>query len=534
MITKIKASNYRIFRDLEFFAQPDINILVGNNEAGKSTVLEIIELTISGRVRGRWAADDLSPYWFNHKTVEVFFNTINANSELDSLPTIELEVFFCPESKEWGRFQGLHNSLHEDCPGFRMRVLPDPNREDELKEYLAQEEIPRLIPTDLYYIDWRDFAGNTVSRQAPGLGVVSLNSDTIHASRGIDYKLRQLIRDFVTPQESVDIALNHRKSKASVSKDVLSKVNERIIKDGTSFGVTLQMDQSANSNWDVSVVPHLGKTPFQLLGKGRQVITKMALAMNQRVKNTKFVLVEEPENHLSYNEMHKTIDGLRELSNGRQMFVSTHSSFVLNRLGFRNLYLMHNARIATFDSDNITDETVRYFQKISGYDTLRLVIANKVVMVEGPSDEMIFDLAYRQIAGKPPQANGIDVLTLGTSGRRALEIANALDKTIAVIRDNDNKDPGHWEAKVSDLLKKGKREMFIGERRLGRSLEDQMISANTKLGTLRAALGITEDEDLFTYMTGNKTEWAWKLLSSNADVEFPEYIVNAIKFINAS
>lgn len=42
--------------------------------------------------------------------------------------------------------------------------------------------------------------------------------------------------------------------------------------------------------------------------------------------------------------------------------------------------------------------TVSYFQRLPGYDTLRLVLAKKVVLVEGPSDEIIFDASIRIVS----------------------------------------------------------------------------------------------------------------------------------------
>ena len=38
---------------------------------------------------------------------------------------------------------------------------------------------------------------------------------------------------------------------------------------------------------------------------------------------------------------------------------------------------------------------MNYFKKLPGYDTLRLVLAKRVILVEGPSDELVVQRAYR-------------------------------------------------------------------------------------------------------------------------------------------
>lgn len=532
MITRIKATNYRCFRSLDFEPNPSLNIVVGDNEAGKSTLLEVISLLISGRVHGRWASDDLNPYWFNREVVRAYFDGLRSG-DAPSLPEIDLEIYFGEDAPGTSRLLGIHNSRGEDCPGLRMHVRPDPEHADELTAYLSGSNLPQLVPTDLFIVDWRDFSGEPVSRQPRGLGVALVNSSTATAYSGIDYKLRQLIRDFVSPQESAKIALEHRKAKAAITAGTLQAVNQRIEDEGNSFGVSLQMDQSAAANWDAVVAPHIEDTPFSMLGQGRQVATKIALAMSRSFDNSQFVLVEEPENHLSHTQMQRVIEQINVLAGGRQSFITTHSSFVLNRLGLDSIHLMHKAELIPLNTSVVSEDTIAYFQKQSGYDTLRLAIASKVVVVEGPSDEMIFNLAYKKIRGVEPRANGIDVIALGTRGKRALELGKALDRKMAVLRDNDAKAPAHWEAQAAEFLKSGKRQLFIGDLELGNTLEPQIVRAGNE-AALRALLNLDAAEVLVDYMIANKTDWAWSVAKTEPDLTWPKYMRDAIEFIDGN
>ncbi len=224
---------------------------------------------------------------------------------------------------------------------------------------------------------------------------------------------------------------------------------------------------------------------------------------------------------------------ISDLADGRQLFITTHSSYVLNRLGFNALHLMHQARIVPMTESIITKDTIDYFKKQSGFDTLRLAIANKAVVVEGPSDEMIFNLTFERITGKSPRNAGIDVVVLGTRGKRALELAKALGKKIAVLRDNDGEDPNHWINQAGDLVKPGEREMFVGAASGGKTLEPQLISANSE-ELLQKALGLGAAADVGEFMTTNKTESAWRLVQSGQTLQWPSYITEAIDFIYAN
>ena len=41
-ISKIRVQNYKLLRDVCFEINPDMNVFVGENDAGKSTLLEVV------------------------------------------------------------------------------------------------------------------------------------------------------------------------------------------------------------------------------------------------------------------------------------------------------------------------------------------------------------------------------------------------------------------------------------------------------------------------------------------------------------
>ena len=205
------------------------------------------------------------------------------------------------------------------------------------------------------------------------------------------------------------------------------------------------------------------------------------------------------------------------------------------RFGNINLRLHHQGTVTSFESspkgthEGLSKDTRHYFELQPGFDTLRVVLAKHLVIVEGPSDELIFIKAYEDVTGRAPCQDGIDIVTMGTRNRRPLELCKLLDRSVAVLRDADDQNPEHWRDKAKDYLEKGKRQMFVGDHDDGRTLEPQMINANkSNLNELAEVIGIDEQEPLLTYMTDNKTEWAWKVAKSDKKLNYPQYIQDAI------
>jgi len=64
-LTRVVAKNFKVLRDVNLELNPGITILVGDNETGKSTLLEAIHLVLTGLLYGRLIGNELAPHLFN-------------------------------------------------------------------------------------------------------------------------------------------------------------------------------------------------------------------------------------------------------------------------------------------------------------------------------------------------------------------------------------------------------------------------------------------------------------------------------------
>ena len=71
-IERVIVRNYRTLHNADLPLGADTNIIVGDNESGKSTLLEAINLALKCQLSRRPAVYELHPFLFNSKTVADF------------------------------------------------------------------------------------------------------------------------------------------------------------------------------------------------------------------------------------------------------------------------------------------------------------------------------------------------------------------------------------------------------------------------------------------------------------------------------
>ena len=259
---------------------------------------------------------------------------------------------------------------------------------------------------------------------------------------------------------------------------------------------------------------------------------KVLLALTRTVEGAHVILIEEPENHLSFPRLNHLVEKIGDLCAARQLLITTHSSFVLNKLGLKKLLFLKN-HAATRVGD-LPDDTQLYFKKLSGYDTLRMVLADRVILVEGPSDDLVVQRAYLDIHGRLPVADGVDVIAVrGLAFKRFLDIAVSVGTRVSVVTDND----GHPEAvaeKYAGYKDHSHIKICYSTNGSLTTLEPQLVDCNS-LEALNGTFGSTysSKKDVVAAIATRaaKTDAALKVFEAGSRLVMPEYILNAIEWV---
>ena len=357
----------------------------------------------------------------------------------------------------------------------------------------------------------------------------------------------KLLKELLSSEEVTAVSQAHRRMKDTfIDDDSIKAINKRIseessIIDGT---VSLTVDLGTKNAWESSLVTQLNDIPFDYIGKGAQCVIKTELALTHRnAQNAQIILLEEPESHLSFSKLNQLIKSIGEKYDDKQIIISTHSSFVANKLGLENLLLLDDHKIVKM----LDLPSAEFFKKVSGYDTLRLILCKKAILVEGDSDELVVQKAYQsQNNNHLPIEDQVDVISVGTSFLRFLELAVALNLKVAVVTDNDG-DISALENKYADYIKENKKDNIeicydkvvdTGTLMIGRkpynynTLEPKILKANgNDIALFNSIFGTDYStiEDLQKYMKHKKTDVALAIFNSDKNIVFPSYIMEAIK-----
>ncbi len=341
-----------------------------------------------------------------------------------------------------------------------------------------------------------------------------------------------IVKDSLTKKERVDLALSYRIMKDEFLKgDKVTAINATLAKKKgfiSDKALSVSLDTSSRASWETGIMPHLDAIPMPLVGKGEQNSIKIKLAMDASEESHVF-LVEEPENHLSFANLNALVKDMSERRGARQLLVTTHSSFVMNKLDVGSVWLLANGKSTTLSA--LSADTRRYFLKLPGHDTLRLILAKRAILVEGPSDELIVTKAFHMSHGVMPLEAGVDVITVGSLAfKRFLEIANVLGVRVDVVTDNDG-DTASLKAKYAGYLfdADGSIRIQFDEDEAAGTLEPQLLKANGR-EAVNAILGeaFADDRALLKIMGDNKTECALKFFEAKTPWKVPGYIARAI------
>ncbi|GEL07066.1 ATP-dependent nuclease [Salisediminibacterium halotolerans] len=546
MIERIIIKNYKHFQYLDLHVKEDMNILIGDNGTGKSTIFEAIHLALTGVIRNRPVYQEINPFFFNKCITNDFIGNAQKCRE-DQLehvppspPSIHIELYLTNTTdQDLNKFRGSENMESKDCIGLSFNIEFDKKYEDEYEEYIQNEEIS-LIPTEFYMMEWKTFGGHIITPRAIPFKSYLIDSNGSAFSNLPQKHFMGIIDNTLDKKQRANLAVLYREYKEQFSRhEEVIKLNDSLNeKKQGSFSqddpkkLALSLDVSRNTSWETAVNAYIDNIPFENIGTGAQNMLKTIYAVQNRKEKQTILLMEEPENHLSFTNMRQLVTRLSELSEGQQVFVSTHDSYILNKLHLDNLILLSSTENSAMDQ--LSEDTVSYFQKLPNYNTLRFILSKKVILVEGPADELIVTKCYMDNnGGKVPLDDGIDIFSVnGLSFKRFLDIAILLEIKTFVVTDND----GNYEDNIEQKYKGYKDHSFIhicsdSNYRL-KTLEPQFLYKGSNFEKLKNILNRSESsiEELEKYMETNKTDWALSVfLDTTEKFEYPEYIIDAIR-----
>lgn len=221
IIEKIRLINFKRFRDYIVMPNKKINIFVGDNEVGKSTILEAIDIVARGSVNRieKIGLDKL----LNIDAVNEFKE---GKRTFENLPTLKIELYLS------GNFDftmnGKNNEDGKVCDGIRLICEPNPDYRNAIVE--ALEISDDYFPYDYYSIRFSTFSDEAYIGYRNRLRSVMINSSNMNSDYATNDFVRRMYLQYTEDnmKERTEHKSNYRRMRNEFRSEIFKTLNERV------------------------------------------------------------------------------------------------------------------------------------------------------------------------------------------------------------------------------------------------------------------------------------------------------------------
>lgn len=538
-IKEIRIKGFKKFKNFTMTFNRATNILVGDNASGKSTILEAINIVINQWYQ--YGDRSLIVDLFNREEVLVF----KENPCIETLPQIVIELDFdstnpLKDIEYSGIHHGKPNSKNLPLEGIRFVCkINDEYRhqyEAELTKMLLNGDTSDKnsieIPYEYYELSWTSYSGSPYARRSKPLRIININTDKSQSKVALYNYNKQLFDNVYNEDEKKEIKNTIRMGINKISKDAFKEIDS---------GNCRRFDIDPKKTILESIINiYDGDVSLDNQGSGVESKIKIELALRHK-KDFDIIQIEEPENHLSYINLRKIIKEIENDNEGIQLIISTHSSMISSHLDLNNVIWINEEQ--SYSLSNISQDTAKFFKKLPNNYFLQLVLANKVIIVEGATELMLIPYFYKFITGRDICTDNVSIIPgNGVSYERYVEIAKLLKKRVAVITDNDKSERKIEQLK--DFNTKSNDIKYFTEQDINnwtwevcllnknRNMLEDLI--NPKEGCEYLYKGKNMGDPILGYMLNNKVEIAYKIveyIEEGGFINIPDYLKKAIEWI---
>lgn len=528
IIERLKIKGYKRFKDFEMDFNKRFNVIIGDNESGKSTVLEAIDIVMNQKIFN--FTDSNFEQYFNNENKEIFFN----NPVYENLPEIEIELFFAEKNKEINNsyFSGHHSSENKKLnTGISFTYKFNDDFRKEFEEFNFDEN-NAFIPTDYYLATWETFAGKSYVRRKRPMKMLLIDGTKRHNNLFNSYS-RQVFNNKINEETKSRLSHSLKENFKSFIED-----NKDDLKTGDyTFGID---DEKA-------YIEHLidlkaDDVSLQHKGKGMESLIKTYIALENE---SDIVLIEEPENHLSHTNTRELVQKIRDSNESSQVIMTTHSPLVVSRMNLTNTIWIRDDKAKRLI--DIPKKSEAFFRRTDNMDILSFILSDKAILVEGHSEYILVPKLIKNTYDKTIDEFKFNVFSgSGLTYKHFIEVSKVIENKLLVITDNDKKQRRIDEFKLeNERFKKDNKEIKIV---CDQSIENwtfEVCLYNENRIVIEKYYSIAEGTEAEyenekmpqkqAYMLKNKTLSAMKLAEEfykSNELRLPEYIKGGIEWLN--
>jgi len=561
-IKKITINNYRSFRSFEAELHK-LTVVIGENDTGKTNFFTALSLPLSGNQidfnQKRLSISDI-----NKEAVIGFFTSV-INDEADQLqkiPKVSITVEFAePEDSYEIALLAKWLVSNGDEETYQIRYDFKPKDDSDFIEVVKKLLVGKTIDD----VNWFTLPVELYDYQ-----IVSVNNEKLIAYSDLKHVSIHCINaerdDFSESSSMKSNSIFTKLLMNTLNDDDKTQINTAYSEFFSAIEETETFEKIIGTNPDFDnyddIIKQLECTPN--LPNLKNILSNITLkygneylyqkGLGQRNLIYIFILfayykscgdtfnlccIEEPEAHLSVNNLRLVRDFIEKSSRNSgslvQTIISTHNPSIINKLKISNVLAFTGEKAISL-SDAPT-KLVDYLRKRPNFDILKLLFANKVILVEGTTEEMLISTYLSKQAG----LNDIDIIAIGQRGYTTfLDIWLALNednpnKKIGVIRDYDNSDAAKAKHDAYDTAHTN----IIVRTTVNYTLEIDLVEAEGNLELLNGLFELNGDiSEVSDHMIKGKAAMMLDVCDAMAreeeplDIKLPPHIAQIIEAVS--
>ncbi|MDR2229975.1 MAG: AAA family ATPase [Flavobacteriaceae bacterium] len=548
-INYVRIENYRNFQKIEI-PLSKLSIIIGENDCGKSNFINAIKLALNNNEL-EYFSKRLSHSDINFNSVKKFYLSLKKHEDY-IIPEVRVTLRFSGITKDDLSLAIVNKWLNEvdGNATYEIQYLFKPSNQNDLIDYCKEQikdfdenltDFQFILPTELY--DSNIISTNNF-KAIPFTELKHININNIYAERD-DFSDSRTMKS-----NSILTKLLENKLSEVEKVKIYNSYNAffKNIKEQDNFKKIFTHDEDFPDMKDfielIDCIPNLANLKNILsnitLGYGNEYLYQKGLGQRNLIyillffqhfkdnkSNFSINCIEEPEAHLSTNNLNFIIDYINKSVNNSeslfQVIITSHKPEVINKLNFKNVIALSGTECISFC--DVEKELVDYLSKRPNFDILKLLFSNRIILVEGTTEEMLINT----FLSKSNELNNIDVISIGQKGFKTflniwLTLNSKNNKKIGIIRDFDNQENAKLEHTAYDDGKN-----ILVRTTVKYTLEDDLVLTGDNCKAIADFFSINNSQtDVVDFLKDSKAsnmlELCYGIHDNKIKIELPQHV----------
>lgn len=486
-LEKLKLKNFRKFNELEINFNAGLNVFVGENNAGKTAIIDAIKLILDTN-SAEYNNIDIDDFYVGENELKI---SLIFKIENDNDGGIFLEYLTYEEDGNSKLYLTLTaNKDISTRQGFIRKVVKT-GKDNNGKE--LEYELKELLNIT-YLKPLRDAENELTSGRNSRLSKIL--QGYFNYDKNAFFKLPEL-QQFIEQIKNFNKNLPNNINALKVSHDGDKGFKDKI-KDNYLGKISLNDKEIslrlAESNDDEQIFKNLlKKLDLRYETNGKQGLgyqnllfmsAEMLLLDKEKDSPSKIIAIEEPEAHLHPQHQIKFLNFIKSKEDF-QVFITTHSPNLASQVPIESIFYCKNDEVYPIRECKISlnSDNIEFLEKFLDTTKSDLFFAKGLIFVEGISEQLVLP-EIAKIMDFKLEENGVSTINLGnTSFKRFANIFKDKDGgerikiPIAFVRDFDCE--YNEEAKKFILTNKSNTKEYNTRKERDKELKEDLESENS-------------------------------------------------------